>query len=126
MASFDVNDAFDPAFITLVTVIRRTETVNNLGRGVITELLIPNVEVVITMSSPSDLRRLSDYDIQSKAYTVVTPFRLQGIAPNQKNDIILYDGDRYQIMDVKDYTNYGRGFVSAIAVSEVAAPNLIT
>jgi hypothetical protein len=131
--TLDVNDAFDPSFLDTITVYRITQTIDKNGRVVRFKRAFPNVVAVVTATSPADLQRLPDYEMMNKSISVYAPeFRLQG--PVRSNDGVLqtqpdeiaWHGSQFVIVSMMDYSGFGRGFTSAIAVSldAVDAPPL--
>jgi hypothetical protein len=122
MATLDVSEAFDLSFLSKFSVIRRKEIIDSHGRSITTEQIIDNIDGVITAASPGDLRRVPDYDYQARAYTIYTQYRLQSAHPGYKNDLVIIDGDRYQVVNQLPYHNYGRGFVSVVVIAEPGIP----
>jgi hypothetical protein len=134
MPTLDVNDAFDPSFIDFITVYRITQTIDKNGRVVRFRRAFTNVQAVVTATSPDDLQRLPDYEMMNKSISVYCPeFRLQGPVRSGGNgvlqtqpDEIYWHGSTFVVHSMQDYSGYGRGFTSAIAVSidAVDAPPL--
>jgi hypothetical protein len=116
MADLDLSDAFDPSFLDDFVIVRQTETVNASGRAVILETNI-DATGVIGPTSPDDLQRLPEGEYTNKAITIVSQTRIQGSSPGRKPDEILWHGSRYIVSALDDLTQYGTGFVQAIAVS---------
>lgn len=116
MADLDLTDAFAPEFLEEFTVIRRTEVVTAHGRSAPTPVPIQAVGV-IGPTSPDDLQRLPEGDYMDKAITIDTQFRLQGPSTGYKADQILWHGSHFVVRVVDDYSQYGTGFVHAIAAS---------
>jgi galactose-6-phosphate isomerase len=124
MPTLDVSDAFDASFFDDIVVIRRTQVVGNNGRAVLTEKATSTIAVV-TASSPDDLQRVPEVEYMNKAITIYTQYRLQGPAKDEAGnetspDLILWNDSAYVIVSLDDYSRYGRGFVSAVAVSQDA------
>jgi len=137
MPLLDVNDAFDPSMIDCIDVYRITQTLDRHGRVVRFKKKYPGVVAVVTATGPDDLQRLPDYQMMQKSISVYCPqFRLQG--PVRKNlpttglldqtqpDELVWHGSTYVVHSMQDYSGYGRGFTSCIAVSidSVDAPPL--
>jgi len=122
MPTLDVNDAFDPSFMDTITVVRRVQVLSNKGR-VTTKETARTVAAVVVSATPDDLQRLPDYEMMEKAIRVTSPqFRLQGIVMDELGnktlpDQILWHGSMYVVHSLEDYSNYGRGFTSVIAIS---------
>jgi hypothetical protein len=124
MPTLDVNDAFDPSFIDLITVYRITQTIDKNGRVVRFRRAITNVQAVVTATSPDDLQRLPDYEMMNKSISVYCPaFRLQGPVRSDNGvlqtqpDEIYWHGSTFVVHSMQDFSGFGRGFTSAIAVS---------
>jgi len=122
MPTLDCNDAFDPSFMDTITVVRRVQVLSNKGR-VTTKETARTVAAVVVSATPDDLQRLPDYEMMEKAIRVTSPqFRLQGIVMDELGnktlpDQILWHGSMYVVHSLEDYSNYGRGFTSVIAIS---------
>jgi hypothetical protein len=121
LATFDVNDAFDPSFFDPIQVLRRTVVVDPHGRGQVTETTIATQAVVVP-SPPTDLNRLPEMEVQQKTITLYAPFRFQGASVDpfgneMHPDKILWHGGTFLVRQLDDYTPYGRGFTMAIATS---------
>ena len=125
MPTLDVNDAFDPSFIDTITVMRITQTVDMNGRVVRFKTPYYNVSAVVTATGPDDLQRLESYEMMNKSISVYCPeFRLQGPVRDPGNGIeqtqpdeIIWHGSTFVIVSMQDYSGYGRGFTSCVAVS---------
>lgn len=118
MAAIDVSFLLsDPDFTSTATLIQRAGTSNEFGEYVITETSSTIVCVVQpgtqgTFEKVLDSARLSD--------SIVVYYK--GVISNERaggyGDVIVWGGNRYQVKDVEDYSNYGFGFVKAVAVLE--------
>jgi len=116
LALLDVNEAFDPLFMEPITVIRRTETINQRGRVVISEAAF-SCEAVVMPASPTDLQRLPEVEWTNKAISVYSITRLQGDTLTTKPDEILWHGSHYVVNSLEDYSHWGAGFCHVIATS---------
>ena len=122
--TLDVNDAFDPSFIDIITVFRISQTIDKNGRVIRFRRAITGVAAVVTATSPADLQRLPDYELMNKSISVYCPdFRLQGPVRNGNGvlqtqpDEIAWHGSTFVVISMMDYSGFGRGFTSAIAAS---------
>jgi galactose-6-phosphate isomerase len=119
--TLDLSDAFDPEFIDDFVVIRLTETINTHGRNDLTEKAM-SAQGVVVPTSPDDLNRLPEGSYMGKSITIITQFRIQGPAKDEvgaitQPDEILWHGSRFVVRMLDDYSGFGAGFVSAVAVS---------
>ena len=107
---------FDPDFVTeslrLYTTI---EIVGVNGRNTITRSMQPIVGVV-TPTSARDLVRLPEGSTSGGSITVTTAYPLTSGDPaqNKPADQISWKGDLYVVTRLDDYSEFGRGFISAL------------
>lgn len=117
MPLLDVSElTLDPDFATTFQVLRRAEANNQYGEPVLTPASMSAVGVVC-QASPSDLQRLPGYDFGRRTLSICTKFRLQLASPGFKADVVVWRGDNYLVIDVQPYTEFGAGFVEALATS---------
>jgi hypothetical protein len=120
--SLDVNDAYDPSFWDNIIVVRRTVTVDQNGRGVVTEKPI-STRAVVTAAGPNELQRIPEEEYFNKAIDVYSPFRFQGTSTDELGNVvthpdhILWHGSVFVVRTLDDYSGYGRGFIHVVAVS---------
>ncbi len=118
MPSLDVSEVLSDSDIASKFIVRRhRETVGNNGRATVQTKSIRNVVGVITVSSPSDLKRLTEEDRTGKHLSIVTKFKMRATAPGYKPDTILWYGSEYQVKNIEPYPQYGAGFVQVIVGS---------
>jgi hypothetical protein len=103
------------------TVIRRQEIVNNFGESVVIEQRIPGLAGSVQPSGDNSLIREDAYDAQADSIHVACVFRLRGVAQVNntrfKPDIILWNGNTYEVMVVNSWDQFGQGFIDAEATS---------
>lgn len=119
MPLLDVNDAFAPEMLDKITVHRITESIDGHGRVVRAEQHFDDVAAVVTMATPNDLLRLPEEEHSQKAITIFSPaFRLQGIVSGYTHpDEVEWHGSRFVVKAADDYSGFGRGYTSVVAVS---------
>ncbi len=103
-----------PRFAQRVTVIRRSQTVGDDGRGVITETTLTPIGV-ITAGSVQPLVQVEDSTHARNNITVHCVERLLDPTAGHQPDIILYQGNRYVVTKTYDWSTYGAGFYAAEA-----------
>jgi hypothetical protein len=121
MPTLDVSDAFDASFMDDIVVLRRSVSITSKGRTQVTEVPM-SASAVVTAASPDDLARLPDSEYMNKAVSIYSQFRLRGPSRDEAGnetmpDEILWHGSRYVVRALDDFSGYGHGFVSAVAVS---------
>lgn len=110
------NVLFNPAFLdSTLTVTRSTQTVGSNGLAVNTQTVTP-FSGVVTAGRGSSLRREGEGSRIEGDIKISTTFALQDGRAGGDADVVAWTGRQYTVKDVKDYTTYGAGFVTAICV----------
>lgn len=106
-----------PMLLDTFNVIRRVETEDSSG---IAHLLPTATVGVYGVVKPigDRLDRRAEEDSDMKDLRIFTKFALRGetrdgVATNWKPDLVFWKGNNYLVIDVRDYGNYGIGFVAA-------------
>jgi hypothetical protein len=117
MAGIDVNDVLvDPLLSTTFDVIRRQETVDAMGRAVITETLYEGQQGIITWERGT-IQRMPDGTLAQQVLNVVTPFSLRDASVGWQADQIIWGGETYLVTMLKPNRHFGRGFTRAVAMT---------
>lgn len=128
MPLVDVNDILlDPDVAgQRFTVIRRQDIVNSFGESTVAANTIPNVIGSVQPDGDNKVIRDGAFDAQANGIIVATPFRLRGVSrgPSKiryKPDIIisgiLGEPTMYEVTDVIEWNDFGRGFIEVKATS---------
>ena len=114
MAFLDVTDILlDPDFCdTGIVCNRNIETISNQGLATITPSQTTFTGVV-TNDNGDTIRRMADAERTVGNINIRTKFRLQDGSAGRTADTIVWQGRTYTVSNVKDFTNYGQGFVVA-------------
>lgn len=113
MALLDVSDVLtDPDFSDALTVYRSTIAVGDNGRTTKTTAALPIVGVV-TQGGGDILDRTGDAEKIRGSITVHTMFILSAGGGGIDADELDWQGRRYVVDNVSDWSNYGAGFSSA-------------
>ncbi|RRA01907.1 hypothetical protein [Burkholderia cepacia] len=116
MALLDVTDVLlDPDFMNTGLVCNRmTQTVGQKGRATNAVTAIP-FSAVVTSDKGDILHRNSDGSRIIGSITLHTPLRLRDGGPDGTADAdeIVWQGATYTVVNVNDYSHFGRGFVCA-------------
>jgi hypothetical protein len=100
-----------------ITVQRRPETRDDSGVVRIGPITTYQARAVVVDQPPNDLVRESDYQIALNSILVTTSFPLQGPTPGYQPDHVIWHGTTYIVTNVLDYSQNGRGFVTALCQS---------
>lgn len=109
-------------FADAFQVVRRAEHVSQFGRAEIAPGGTTIAYGTLYPTGDNSLVRQADYEHSQKTMTIVTKFRLRMSAPGYQPDIVLYRGSSYIVRNVRDYTQWGAGFVEAECTSLDAQP----
>jgi hypothetical protein len=114
----DVADILcDPDFTDALTLINRTSSVSGLGENVIKETPVCTFGSVQPASGKT-IQRLPE----ALRVGNVSSFWLKGkitvSEPGKYTSVIAFQGRRYQIQMVFDYTNWGQGWCEGTCVAE--------
>ena len=122
MALIDVSDLLrDPDFTNVVTLIRRSVTVNGHGENVMTESAC-YITAVVQGDNTETLDKLPEGARLSDVITVYYRGTLTAERPGGYADIIVWQGKRFQVKEVtEDFLNYGAGFTKALCVLEAVS-----
>jgi|GEM_PF-801361 len=110
----------DPDLADTFDVIRRQEQVGQDGVSRILLTVFKGVVGVVSPASPNQLQQTPDGRRMQNAVTVVTTFRLQGVAKDEvqrtyQPDLVRWSSDLYQVRAINEYTRFGAGFVEAVS-----------
>lgn len=114
MAFLDVTDVLlDPDFMDTGLVCNRmTQTVDDYGRAQNTVAATP-FAAVVTSDKGDILHRNADGSRIIGSITLHTTFRLLDGSLGQDADEVVWAGRTYTVVNVNDYSHFGRGFVCA-------------
>ncbi|KKL38615.1 bacteriophage protein [Burkholderia contaminans FFH2055] len=116
MAFLDVTDVLlDPDFMDTGLICNRmTQTVGTDGRATNAVTAIP-IDAVVTSDRGDILHRNADGSRIIGSITLHTPFRLRDGGPDGRADAdeVVWDGATYTVVNVNDYSHFGRGFICA-------------
>lgn len=113
MPFIDVTDVLlDPDFCETFTFIRSTVGTNSFGEGYTTETSTTQTGV-ITQGGGDILDRTGDAEKIRGSITIHTMFGLTAGDGTTGADEIVWNGRRYIVDNVSDWSTYGAGFTSA-------------
>ena len=103
----------NPAFTDPVKLIQRMETIDAVGRVVLTET-ITDIIAVVQDRGPQMLTRLPEGAYLTDEITVIYRGELSAQRVNGYADMVEWKGKRYEVKNVSDdFQNYGKGFTKA-------------
>lgn len=120
MPLLDVSDIlFDPDFCeaAAISCLHVSDGTGNNGRA-------QPVETPFTITGnvqPGDgdsLQLLPEAERVAGSIVVFTPDRLNVATPGQAADVVLWQGNRYMVRTIADYSNYGAGYIEALCILE--------
>ena len=122
MAQLDVTELLcDPDFVDEVQHVSRRSQVNSFGENIITQVSEPTVGSV----QPADGKTIERLPENLRVSNLMS-FWLQGTivasAPGKYTDILVFRGQRFQVVTVFDWTTWGAGWCEGLCIAEVPAP----
>ena len=119
MALIDVSDLLrDPDFTNIVTLIRRTSSINGHGEHTMTENAC-NIVASVQGADAEELERLPEGARLHDLITVYYRGDLQAESVGGYSDLIVWQGRRYTVKIVdENFMNFGAGFTRAICAME--------
>jgi len=103
----------DPDFAESVVVVRRSVSIGDNGREVVTQKRLHLTAVVIP-GGIKDIRRHSDYESSGQAISVfIRGFDFQGTDDGHLPDLVLWKESHYVVMKKVDFSHFGAGFTIA-------------
>lgn len=122
MPLLDVSDILaDPDFADAFTRYRRTLTVNGFGEGEIAETSIALVGVV-TQGGGDVLDRTGDAEKIKGSITIHTQGDLTAGDGSIDADEVVWNGRRYIVDSVMDWSTYGTGYIAASCTLKKLSP----
>ncbi len=103
------------------TVLRRQEVVNSFGESTWSTARIM-VTGSVQPSGDQGLIREEGLDAQAKSIEVYTTYRLRGVAKGPdaarwKPDIVVWNNNHFEVVNVDSFSSFGAGFVKAECTS---------
>lgn len=109
----------DPDFVsrTRIIVTRSTPMVGDDGIRTATQQVFANVIAVVTQNDDINLLREASSQRLSGSITIHTKFRLtdSNEAQGLDADIVTYLGRLYTVVSIGDWSEWGAGFIMAVA-----------
>jgi hypothetical protein len=114
MPDLDVSDLLSDPDIAgeAIDVTRTARTTSNTGRSVDTPTTFTTYGNVQPASARS-VQTLPEEMRETAAISVTVPVKLVGLKTSTSPDIITWDGNRYRVVSVMMYGNYGAGYWAA-------------
>lgn len=121
MAQVDVTELFtDPDFVDVMSIADRVSFVDSLGQNVLTEKVTTSVGSVQPASGRA-IQRLPE----ALRVANMTSFWFKGLivasSPGKYTSQLVFKGQRYNVVTVFDWTNFGQGWCEGLCVAEAPA-----
>ena len=125
MPQFDVSDILnDTDFLDCIVLTRNVQTVDNNGNATNTAKKYVNPYYidfygVVTQGGGERLDRGEAGERNQQTITIVTRHKLTAgrVLPSgeaDSADVVTWNGNRYTVVQVDDYSRYGMGFIQAV------------
>lgn len=117
MPNLDVTDVIlDIDFLEVeLYVTRNIQTIGTNGLAVDTPWIRSPIKFsgVVTQVDGKELHRMPDAERMTRQILIVTKFRLSSGTLGYDADVVKWRDAQYTVINVKNYSRYGRGFVEA-------------
>lgn len=118
MALVDVSELLlDPDFVNTVSLIHRAATVSSQGKTQIVETTIETIGSV-QPAPTKEIQRLPDALRMSDVRKFWIKAEILADGESQYPDIIVFQGKRFQIVNVETWLNFGLGWNAGLCVWE--------
>lgn len=116
MANLDVTELMsDPDFVSPFTVTRQGQLIDSFGRRGVSSTRKQKIFGSIQPVSARTMEVQPNLTNVSGAIEIWTQFRLEGPSTTTEADTVTWNGNDYVVVNVESFTNFGRGYVHAIA-----------
>lgn len=118
MAEIDVTELLeDPDFTDPLILIHRAASVNNYGENVLVETEVETYGSVQPASGKT-VQRLPEALRNENIFSFWLKGEIKSDGTAVYPDLIYFNGKRYQVKNVFDWTNWGEGFSEGVCVAE--------
>jgi len=115
MARIDVTELLlDPDFVSSLVCERNATTVGSNGRASQTTTNISFIGVV-TSDKGAMLQRIAAGERIEDSISIITKFGLRVGGVGYTADVVQFNGKRYTVAMINDYSHMGAGFIEATA-----------
>lgn len=118
MARVDVTEVLvDPDFVDSMSIISRKPSVNSFGENILQEVTTQTIGSIQPASGKA-LQRLPE----SLRVANISSFWVKGLivasAPGIYTDVLVFQGVRYQVQNVMDWSSWGAGWCEGLAIAQ--------
>jgi hypothetical protein len=122
MGQIDVTDLLvDPTFVDPIQVISRVPTVDSFGQNSLMESTL-NTYGSVQPATGRSIARIPEALRVANMSNFWYKGEIVASAAGEYATILVFNGQRYQVKNVFDYSNWGQGFCEGLCVGEVPAP----
>jgi len=119
MPQIDVTELLtDPDFVGEIIQITRQTRVNSLGENILTECPIKTV-VSVPPANGKEIERLPEAQRVANLMNFYFKGTIIASAPGKYSDILVFRGQRFQVLLVQDWSAWGAGYCAGLCVAEV-------
>ena len=117
MPLLDVTDILsDPDFADTITVIRTVQVISSGGIASDGNTqTFPSVQAVVQPDKGRSIQRLAEGARVTDAIKIYTTFVLTAGSGPTEADAVVWNGGTYVVVNVRDWSRFGAGYVEAIA-----------
>ena len=121
MAQIDVSDLLsDPDFIDTMSLISRVPSISSYGEQTLADTTLVSVGSIQPVSGAT-LKKLPEALQNENVRSFWFKGTIVATAPGQYPSVLSFQGNRFQVRHVFDWTNWGAGWTEGACVAEVPA-----
>lgn len=121
MGRIDVTELLtDPDFVGPIQLVSRVPSINSRGENILSESSLCTVGSVQPASGRA-IARLPEALRVANVSSFWFKGKIVASAPGKYSSILVFEGQRYQVQTVLDWTNWGAGWCEGTCVAEVPA-----
>lgn len=113
MALIDVSELMtDPDFTNTISLTRRTQTISDYGKTILTGTAT-TITAIVQAGSGEVLKRNPEYSVMEDWITIYAKFDFRADGNGYYADLITWNSRDFQVKTVTDYSNWGDGYTRA-------------
>lgn len=118
MAQIDVSELLsDPDFVDPMQLITRTPRNNSYGEQTLNESTLNSIGS-IQSASPDTIAKLPEVFRVANLKSFWFKGEIIASAPGKYSSVLVFNGVRYQVVSVFDWTNWGAGWTEGACIAE--------
>jgi Na+/citrate or Na+/malate symporter len=111
----------DPDFVGQIQHVSRKTVQNSYGENILTDCTANTVGSVQPIST-KDIQKIPEAMRIANMLTFFIKGTIVASAPGKYSDILIFQGQRFQVMTVNDWSAWGAGYCEGMCIAEIPSP----